>query len=262
MHEMKKSNILIIDNHETAYYDFPTIFNDVSSNVYQADGIDNGLEIAERYIPDIIICSITGIELGKELIKNIISQPSISFLPIIYISSSKFEKNEFREIMNLGAVDFFPKDFDKSDLIQSVERRIALYHRHKSMLMDVCQRAFETENIRKKDHILITVGKKLHLIKFEQIVCITADKEYSKIRTLNGKSLIVRKSLKSWVEVLPANNFLRIHRKSIINVNTIERIEKLKSRAYVIYLKTVSKPLELSRRYSGIMRKTFSGNND
>ena len=201
-------------------------------------------------------------EFGKKLIKNILSEPSIRFLPILYISSSSWEKNEFREVMNLGVADYFTERFDPLNLVKSTKIRVAKNFDLKNQLMEVCQRAFEIENSLKKDHILITVRKKLQLIKFEQIICITAEKEYSKIRTLKGKSIIVRKSLKNWLELLPVNDFLRIHRQSIINVNAIEKIEKLKSRTYVVYLESLSKPLELSRRYSGLMRKTFSGNNN
>ncbi len=256
----KKINILIIDNHNSNENDFIEIFKGTSVNIYLADGIENGIEIASRYLPDIIICSISTLEHGKKLIENIFSEPEIRFIPIIYISALGYSTEEYREIMNLGVADYFPKNFHPSDLVKSVKIRVKLNSKFKSQLTEKCQRAFEIENQRKKDHILITVGKKLQLIKFEDIVCITSEKEYSKIKMLKGKSLIVRKSLKNWLEVLPPNIFLRIHRHSIINVNFIEKIEKVKLRTYAIYLKTLTKPLELSRRYSYLMKKTFSGN--
>ncbi len=259
MNDTEKINILIIDNHISNEIDFSGIFNESKFKIYLSDGIENGLEIAARYLPHIIICSITGFDAGRKLIINIYNEERTRFLPVIYISSSVWDKNEFRAIMDLGAADFFPADFKSEDLVKSVQRRVAQRAEFKTQIMETCQRAFETENLTKKDHILITVGKRLQLVKYDQIVCISAEKEYSKIRTVKGKAIIVRKSLKSWLEILPPNDFLRIHRQNIINVNSIEKIEKTKSRSYVVYLKTLSKPLELSRRYSAIMRKTFSG---
>jgi len=186
-----------------------------------------------------------------------LSRPNINFIPVLYISSDK-NKISFREIMNLGADDYFFRDFDQNDLIKSVKLRIAKNAALKTRLLEICRRTFEIENSQKKDHVLITVGKKLQLIKYDQIICITAEKEYSKIRTTNGKSIIIRKSLKNWMDYLPNKDFLRIHRQSIININSIAKIEKLKLRTFVVYLKSLSEPLELSRRYSSLMKKTFS----
>ncbi len=258
--QSNKINILVIDNHKFSETHFVEFFNKLFFNIYMADGIENGIEIATRYIPDIIICSITISELGEELVKNILSKSNICFTPIFYISNLNGSYYEYRKIMNLGVTDYFPKDFDPSDLIKSVNIRVKQNLEFKNQLIETCQQSFEINNLSRKDHVLITIGKKLQLVKYEEIVCITTEKEYSKIRTRGGKSLIIRKSLKNWLEVLPTNIFLRIHRKSIINVNFIDRIEKIEPRSYVVYLKTVLKPFELSRRYSCLMKKTFGVN--
>ena len=253
----KNYNILIIDNHNSNENDFASMFKNTSLNVYVTDGIKNGVEIAARYVPDIIICSVTSFDIGKKLIEDINLQVTLRFIPIMYISSLEEPDKEFREVMNMGIADYFCKNFNKQDLISSIEVRVGQVTEFKNYLFEKYHSAFEAEKLETKDHILISVGKRLQLIKFERIICITAEKEYSKIKILNGRSIIVRKSLKNWLNVLPEKNFVRIHRQSIINIDAIEKIEKLKSRTYVVYLKSISKPLELSRRYFGIMRKTF-----
>ena len=257
MSDIKINSILIIDNHDKTDIDFAKIFIEPHFKIYLADGIENGLAIAANYTPDIIISSITSIELGRHLIKSLSSQPRTRFIPVIYISSLKWDKDEFREIMNLGVSDCFFAGFNPTYLIASVKLRVKQIVEFRNQIMKVYQHTFETENPTNKDHILITVRKKLYLVKFENIICILAEKEYSKIKTVKGQSIIIRKSLKNWLKILPANEFLQIHRQSIINVNAIEKIEKTKSRSYIVYLKTLSDPLELSRRYSVLMRKTF-----
>jgi len=63
--------------------------------------------------------------------------------------------------------------------------------------------------------------------------------------------------MKCWEDMLPAKKFLRIHRATIINVEAIQKVVKIKERTYVVYLKSLKEPLEFSQRYYNVMRKTF-----
>jgi two-component system LytT family response regulator len=60
----------------------------------------------------------------------------------------------------------------------------------------------------------------------------------------------VLKTLKQWQEELPDNNFVRIHRSSIVNIDHIDRIEKKSNTQQRAYLKNIQEPLEVSRRYA------------
>jgi two-component system LytT family response regulator len=73
---------------------------------------------------------------------------------------------------------------------------------------------------------------------------------YSKIVTIEGKHCLVLKTLKQWQEELPDNNFVRIHRSSIVNIEHVERIEKKSNTPHMAFLKNISEPLEVSRRYA------------
>jgi len=258
---MRNFNILIIDDHSSTDFNFSKLFSNYNYKVYSADGIENGIEISKRYVPDVMISFLTTEENGRILVSKLSSHPNTKYVPIIYLSCNN-NKTHFREIMNLGADDYFFNNFESEELLESVNKRISKSSEMKSHFLQIYQQTLVVESYQKKDHILITVGKKLQLIKFDRIICITAEKEYSKIRIKNGKSIIVRKSLKSWLELLPDEDFLRIHRQSIININAIERIEKLKSTSYIVYLKSLTKPLALSRRYAILMKKTFSVSNN
>ena len=111
---------------------------------------------------------------------------------------------------------------------------------------------------KKIDHILIKIGANLKLIEFSRIVCISALKEYSKVTTDDGCKIVVRKSIRNWVETLPAKDFLRIHRATIVNMLFLDKIEKAGFRSYNVYLKNISTPFPISQRYGNIMKKTFS----
>lgn len=70
---------------------------------------------------------------------------------------------------------------------------------------------------------LLFHGKRL-LVPLERIIHIQADRNYSVIRSLDGQSWTSSKNLQLLDELLnPSNNFLRLNRSHLINVNLIDR---------------------------------------
>lgn len=253
---MKK--ILVIEDQKTEELDYDSLFSATDFTAYIAFNKYSGFDIALRYHPDLIICNLELETDGIQLIEKLVHFEQTQNIPIIYLSSISDFKNQ-RKIMNCGADDYLVKPFCAEDLILAIESRLNKQMLLKEKMMDICRESLEAESQlpNKDDHILVTIGKRLQLVKYEQICCITALKEYSKIRTFDGQNIVIRKSLKSWVDMLPAKGFLRIHRSSIINVEAIEKIKKIKDRSYVVFLRSVEEPLELSQRYASIMRRTF-----
>ena len=87
-------------------------------------------------------------------------------------------------------------------------------------------------------------------IKISSITFIEPVGNYSKIVTIEGKHCLVLKTLKQWQEELPDNNFVRIHRSSIVNIEHVDHIEKKSNTQHRAYLKNIPEPLEVSRRYA------------
>ncbi len=65
---------------------------------------------------------------------------------------------------------------------------------------------------------------------------------------------MVVKTLKQWQEELPDQNFVRIHRSTIINLDYVERFEKKSDLSMKAHLKNLSGPLEISRRYARMLK--------
>tara|TARA_A100000171_G_scaffold566_2_gene792 strand:+ start:5515 stop:6390 length:876 start_codon:yes stop_codon:yes gene_type:complete len=73
--------------------------------------------------------------------------------------------------------------------------------------------------------IQVRVGNRSQIVPLEHIVWIEADDYCVKIHDQKGKAYTLRNSLKSLEEKLPSDYFQRIHRRSIVNLKFIERIE-------------------------------------
>ncbi len=74
----------------------------------------------------------------------------------------------------------------------------------------------------KKDTFFLKEGYSLIKFNLNEVLCLESDRNYITVYLSNGKHLI-RETLQSVLEILP-NNFLRINRSVIINIDKIYKI--------------------------------------
>jgi DNA-binding LytR/AlgR family response regulator len=255
--DLKK--VLIINGKLEQEFEFQSVLESSGFSTYLTTGESDGLNIAERYLPDIVICNLGDHEKEISFIKKLNANPSTECIPLIVITSANGH-SYYRVAMELGADDIMVKPINEGSLLRSINRRLRKIDVMKTNLTDkiISAENLSSNGSKKIDHILVKIGTKLKLIEFSKIVCITALREYSKITTDDGYKIVVRKSIRNWVETLPAKDFLRIHRATIVNMLFLDKIEKSGFRSYNVYLKNISTPFPISQRYGNIMRKTFS----
>ncbi len=252
---MKK--ILIIDTEERLTSKIEAAVPATDFKIFLSNNYSEGYRIALIYRPDVILlCCDTENQLFPN-IKKFCNDEAFAIIPLIIIAE-EFSEEEQRAVMNLGADDYIAENTLKDSLQSSISKRLSKLELIKQNA-NTSINTFDGQegDYDNKDHILVKIGNKLKLIEFSEIVCITALKEYSTIITKKNSKIIIRKSLKAWVELLPAKTFLRIHRATIININYIEEIKKTNDRTYTVHLKNMKETFDFSYRYANIMRHTF-----
>lgn len=75
------------------------------------------------------------------------------------------------------------------------------------------------------EHIFIKTEYRIQKIDLAEILYIEALRDYIAIHTTSGKVMSLE-SLRSMEEILPATNFIRIHKSYIINRNKIQFLER------------------------------------
>ena len=252
---MKK--ILIIEGSKIEACSIENILSREGYKTYLSADVKDGIQIAARYLPDMVICCMNGSEEGYKLINTLNENQSTQTIPLFFLSDN-FDVDQLKKVLELGADDYLAQPFKPESFLNLVRRRFNKIDLLKEKIAETLNRSFDdTESTVFKDHILVKIGLKLKFIKFNSIVVICAQKEYSEIQTSDKCRIIIRKSLKNWIDLLPSNSFLRIHRGTIINIEYMDRIVKTGIRSYSVYLKNIDKPFALSQRYANVMRKTF-----
>lgn len=93
-------------------------------SVLQATNGREGVELARRAHPALILCDIMMPELDGYGVLHILSKdPATAGIPFIFLSA-KAETADFRYGMNLGADDYLTKPFDDITLLNAVELRL------------------------------------------------------------------------------------------------------------------------------------------
>lgn len=252
------TNILLIEDELELADNIKNLLEEYGFSVFMASNGKEGLELVKKITPDLIICDImmpgiNGYQVKQELNKN----GNTSLIPFIYLTG-RVERHDVRRGMDLGADDFLPKPFRSNELIVSINTRLKKSEIIKAKFTSPENNTESKNKFSERDSILVSINNEPTFIKVDRIKYIIAERQYSNVKLNNNKSIILRKALNDWERILPEKMFIRIHRKTIVNINQINYIARKKQYGLKVIMKDASVEFEISRRYAQKIRGIFS----
>ena len=179
-----------------------------------ANGVD-ALRAIEEHQPEIIFLDIqmpglTGLDVLARL----------EVLPLVIFSTAydQYALSAFEH----HAVDYLLKPYSKARFARTVERIVARTDAPQGNVARLAQQ-LRDEQTRYPDRIMVPRANKYVALPVQEIVCIRAEGDYSTIVTAEDKFLS-QYSLKDSESRLDPEQFLRIHRSTIINRSAIKEI--------------------------------------
>jgi len=253
--QMKK--ILVIEDNRSIRENLIDVLETNNFQVFAASNGKEGINLVSAIKPDLILCDIMmygldGYEVKSKLLKN----ESNALIPFIYLTA-KSEVSDVRKGMILGADDYIVKPFDNKELIASINTRLNKSDKVAELINSAAVKE-KQKFADSKERILVTVNNQPKFLILSDIISIKADANYSWVSTIKENKFIVRKLIKEWDQFLPGKDFLRIHQSHIINLNHIEKIERLSNRSFIIRMKNMKNPLPVSQRYTSVIKSKFS----
>lgn len=116
--------ILVIDDEAKLRAQFAALLAAENFFVLQAANGREGIEVARRERPDLVICDITMPEMnGHRVLETLRNEPATAHLPFIFLTGWS-EKDDVRAGMNLGADDYLTKPVVPADLLGAVQARL------------------------------------------------------------------------------------------------------------------------------------------
>ena len=122
---MKK--ILIIEDEQELCDSIAEILKFEGYAPFQSENGHNGLRLANKLSPDLILCDIVMPDLdGYEVLKRFRNEQKRKLVPFIFITALNERKN-YRQGMEMGADDYLTKPFTRKELLNAISSRIEKY---------------------------------------------------------------------------------------------------------------------------------------
>jgi CRP/FNR family cyclic AMP-dependent transcriptional regulator len=179
---MKK--ILLIEDNDDVRENTSEILELSNYTVIKASNGKEGVELALKNIPDLVICDIMMPVLdGYGVLHSLHRHTATASIPFIFLTA-KSEKTDFRKGMGMGADDYITKPFDGIELLNAVEARLKktealkeLFSQDAPGLNNFLEKAKQTAELQltsgerelsnyKKKQILFTEGQRPAAVYF------------------------------------------------------------------------------------------------
>lgn len=116
--------ILLIEDNADMRENTSEILSLAGFNVIAAANGKEGVELAQKELPDLIICDIMMPVLDGYGVLHMLSRQDVTAsIPFIFLTA-KAERSDLRKGMEMGADDYLTKPFDDIELLNAIESRL------------------------------------------------------------------------------------------------------------------------------------------
>lgn len=226
---------VIVDDEKLAREDLKSVLKEFSNVevVGEADSAESAANLLNSIEPDILFLDIqmpgkTGFDLLAEV------QTSAK---IIFVTA--YDEYAIKAF-EVSAQDYLLKPVSKSRI------ELALEH------LEISEENKNTQlnQLDYNDTIFVMINNSYQFLKINTVIKIIAAGNYSEVYTNGKQKGLVLKSLREWENRLPGNQFVRVHRNSVINLEYVEKIEDWFNYSYKIHLKGIEGTVIMSRRFA------------
>jgi two-component system, LytTR family, response regulator len=82
--------------------------------------------------------------------------------------------------------------------------------------------ANSNSSFRADDTVLVHTDAGDRFVPLAQISAVFSNENYSDVQLRSGERFLTRRTMKAWEDLLPREQFLRVHRQSLVNIGCIE----------------------------------------
>lgn len=209
----------------------------------EAESVDEAERLAADARAEVVFLDIELYgESGFDLVPKLDNQTAVVFV-------SAFNKYAIRAF-EVNALDYLLKPVSKDRLAESI-RRLGKRREPRPA-------ATSAELLHPDDVILVQDGKRRCWLVLKDLCLIEASGDFTVLKSTDGVSGAVWRSLRQWEELLPRDRFARIHRGMIVNLEHVESFEPMPGNRLRLHITGAAGPCMASRRLTPRIRKLLS----
>lgn len=188
---MKKTSVLIIEDNDHIRESTAELLGLANYEVFKAADGKQGVDLATKLLPDIILCDIMMPELDGYGVLHMLSKtPQTSAIPFIFMTA-KSERVDYRKAMEMGADDYITKPFDDMELMNAIETRLNKKNKEKdfySQSLEQINTLLNNEGLEELRNLI--AERKIRRVQKKQVIYYEGD-------TVNGIYLVVSGCIKT-----------------------------------------------------------------
>jgi DNA-binding LytR/AlgR family response regulator len=170
-------------------------------------------------------------------------------VPIIFITNQN-NTETFVRAKQVNAFAYIVKPFIEQDLCRTMELSLQLsghFNEQVDMLLPA-----NTQNVLSLHNFFIKSGDKLEKINVFDIAYVFIEDRHLIIRTVHHK-YVLRIALKDFLNKLPVDTFVQVHRQHIVNINHIQYINTKSNEVRVL-----GEIIDIGKRYKEALMKSLN----
>lgn len=179
------------------------------------ESVEKGVEAINKFHPELIFLDI---EMKGEDGFQLFKYFDNVFFDIIFTTA---HKDYATDAIKHAAIDYLLKPINKIDMNDAIKRleRKQTASTNQQRIKALLENLNTDSSQFNKIAIPTTTGYELEKIS-NILYCVGSD-NYAKIVTLQGKEILITKTLKYLEETLPSSVFIRIHKSTLVNLNYV-----------------------------------------
>ncbi len=231
-----KYRTLLVDDEPIALKRLQRILKPFGRQVEIVGEASNGHEAIDKIdalLPDLVFLDIQMPDAnGFEVIERIQHQPIIIFVT----AYDEYALKAFETY----AIDYLLKPVDVNRMEKSLNKLQQLTEAGKSELQTQIQHMLSAMSRPSIKRIHVKVKDRVLLIDLEDVYFLKAADKYVEVHGFD-KSYLINKSLTNLLPELPGDDFVRIHRSVVINLNYVDEILKMFNGGYQVRMSDKTK---------------------
>ncbi len=182
-----------------------------------ADSVELALEVIMNTRPDVLFVDI---ELHDLTVKDLLNTLDVDNMQVVIISA--YDKYAL-EMHKYQLTAYLLKPLLITDLIAAVNK----VQKHIDKMKQLESNAYQ-QNQNK--YIALPEGKgHLNITQIEQIIRLEANGNYTQVFTRDDKMILSSKTLGEFEEILPRQQFIRVHNSHMVNIQCVSKYLRTKN---------------------------------
>lgn len=219
--------------------------------------------LLNEHFPDInIVGEAASVEEAVKLIKE--TNPSIVLMDIELMDGNCFQVLQrckpytFRPVfitaynqyaikaIKFSAVDYILKPVNEYEFCNAIKQALSFVN-HEQLSAQADNFLDHYTNDKKSKKLVLRTAEAFHIVNITDIIYCKSDNSYTSFFLLDGREIVMSKSIKVYSDLLSDYGFIRPHQSFLVNMNHIARIDKSDG-GFVIMQNKTEIPISLRRK--------------